>query len=170
MSVEAYRSLIDQLCQHAGIPHPQSMYEKAELLVDDCTFLLRHGEKSESVLVYCDMGELPEKSKEAVLLRLMETNLYMFGDVYNPVFSYSPESKHVLVLCARWLGEATGLTLLAFIKQLAGMAKEWRENHFLDEKEAKSGTLSGPRAGAHGGLDRFKAQFGNTAKVPQKAK
>jgi hypothetical protein len=170
MSVEAYRSLIDQLCQHTGIPNPQAMYDKAELLVDDCKFMLKHGEKSESVLIYCDMGELPEKSKEAALLRLMETNLYMFGDLYNPVFSYNPETRHVLMLYARWLGDATGLTTLALIQQLSEMAKEWRESYFLDDKEAKSGTLAGPRAGANSSLDRFKAQFGNAAKAPQKAK
>jgi hypothetical protein len=167
MTVEAYQSLIDQICEHAGISNPKAMYEMMDVEVDECNFMLKHGKNCESVLIYADMGELPEKAKEAALLRLMETNLYMFGDWYNPVFSYNSETKHILMLCSIWLGEASGTGTLMFLEHLSKMVKEWRTNYFLDEKEAKSGSLSTGRSGSNSSLGRFSAQFG-AIKAPQR--
>lgn len=162
MSIKAYQSLIDQICEHAQIPDPQSMYLTAELEVKGSKFLLRHGgsEAEQTVLIYCAMGELLTQSREVVLLRLMETNLYLFGTAHNPFFVYNPENKHVMLTCTLWLGEASGLKTLALLEHFSEIAAEWRQNYFLEKKENQSGMLSAGRSASKSDRARSNVLFG----------
>lgn len=143
MSIETYQSLIDQICAQSNIPNPASMYSAADIQVQGVNFTMFYGGgiAPDSALVYCDFGELPTQAREAVLLRLLETNMYLFG-VNSPVFTYNPENKHIVLVCRVPLARATADKILALLAHYAGIAKEWRNDHFLLEKEQQTGTLA----------------------------
>lgn len=143
MSVEIYRTLIDQICVKSNIPNPASMYVAADLQVQGVNFTMFHGGgiAPDSALVYCDFGELPKQGRETVLLRLLETNMYLFG-VNSPVFTYNSENQHIVLVTRVPLARATADAMLALFTHYAGLVKEWRHGHFLHEQEKQSGALA----------------------------
>lgn len=141
MSFEAYQSFIDQFCQHAGLTEPRSMYHGAEIRIGATDFMLRHGgvRAPEMVTVYCALGALPPPAqREAALLRLLESNLHLFGSGSNPGFSYNPDSQQVLMSCALWLGEIDALTMLTLLTRFDALANDWRANYFLGGQEGSA--------------------------------
>lgn len=145
MSIAAYRSLIDKICVLTNIPDPALMYGSASLQVNGVNFSLFEGGviAPDSVMVYCDFGELPPRNREAVLLRLLETNLYLFGDK-SPAFTYNIENQHIVLACRMPLAQATAEKVLDLLAHYAGMAKEWRKTYYLLHQEEKSGALARP--------------------------
>ena len=135
MSVQAYQSLIDQLCQHAGIDHPASMYAAAELAINGTKFMLRHGGRRapHMALAYCAFGPLATSQRELALQRLLETNVVLFGTPGSPFFSYNPDSKEVLLTCSIFLAEASGSHLLELLTTFSVVAQDWRSHYFLTE-------------------------------------
>ena len=161
MSVEVYRVLIDQICAQSGIPNPASMYSAADLQVQGVNFTMFHGGSiaPDSALVYCDFGELPKQAREAVLLRLLETNMYLFG-INSPVFTYNPENRHIVLVSRVPLTNATADKVLALLSHYAGVAKEWRNDYFLLDKEQQTETLaSDPGHMSYNTLKRLSMRF-----------
>ena len=135
MSIEMYHSLIDQICEEFDIPDPGTMYQAAHLRLRDTDFTLYHGGViiPDSVLMYCDFGELPVQSREAVLLRLLEANVYLFG-VTSPAFTYNPQKNHIMLMCRFSLKQATLESTLELFNYFAEMATRWNNDHFLFER------------------------------------
>jgi hypothetical protein len=173
MSVERYRALIDQICAQSNISHPESMYEMADFGVKDANFSLTYGGigAPDKVLIFCDFGELPDRVREAVLMRLLEVNLYMFDGTQNISFAYNTESKHVVMMSSIPLYSMTGASTLELLSHLADIAEEWRNGYFLNEAEGKSGALASMRgAGGQGERGRFAAQFSRGAPASARSK
>ena len=158
MSSDVYRSLINQICEHAQIPDPRALYDKAELDIGGTQFLLRHGgeQAPHIVNIYCGLGPLPDVAREMVLQRLLETNLLMVGSGHTASFGYNLELKQVVLYCMLPLDQSSGLLTLAMLRHFAAVAEQWRSTYFLDEKE-----ISNDKGGkaAQGGRSRLDAQL-----------
>ncbi|HVK93677.1 MAG TPA: CesT family type III secretion system chaperone [Noviherbaspirillum sp.] len=168
MSMEAYQSLIDRICARCDIPNPELMYQVANLNVNKTDFSLYYGGAIDplSALVYCDFGVLPTESREAILLRLLETNMYMFG-VNSPSFTYNPDSGHILMMFRLQLQGATADSALEAFAAIADMAIEWRKGYFLEDEKTEK--LAGAkRAGLKGTADRLAARLGGSSTGPGK--
>jgi hypothetical protein len=165
MPIEIYYALVDQICAQSNIPDPASMYSAANLQVQGVNFTMFYGGAiaPDSAMVYCDFGELPAQAREAVLLRLLETNMYLFG-VNSPVFTYNPENKHIVLVCRVLLARATADRVLDLLAQYAGIAKEWRNGYFLIEKEQQTGMLANnPGHAPNNTLKRVSMRLGRTS-------
>lgn len=161
MSIENYQLLIDRICEQCGIPDPASMYSSADLQIGGVNFSLFYGGviAPDSVIIYSDFGELPVNAREAVLLRLLETNMYLFG-TNSPTFTFNSENMHVLLASRVPLGNATAEKMIALLSHYAGLAREWRNTYFLLDEEAETGSLakSSPQA-RHDTAKRLSAQM-----------
>lgn len=155
MSIDIYLNLINQICEHAQIPDPRALYDKAELNIGGTQFLLRHGgEQAPHIAnIYCGLGALPDTSRELVLQRLLETNLLMAGSGNSPSFGYNPENKQVILYCMLPLDQASGMLTLAMLRHFAAVAEQWRSTYFIDDKEATDNAVSKPSNSARSRLD-----------------
>jgi hypothetical protein len=134
MSVQAYQSFIDQFCQHGGIEHPKSMYDTAEFAIAGTKFMMRHGgaQAPHMAMVFCGFGPVNTARREEALQKLLEMNFAMFGMPGMPSLSYNPDSKEVLMMCAIFLPQASGLRAYEMCCTFATVAAGWREHYFLD--------------------------------------
>lgn len=132
MSIERYRALVDQLCARLHASRPSVAGQSAVFFVDGSEFTLFHGGMlvPDSVVLYCDFGELPEQSREPILLRLLETNMYLFAQ-HTPAFTYSPARNRVVLMCRFGLAQADLESTLELMAFFAGMARRWAQDHFL---------------------------------------
>lgn len=137
MSIDVYRNLINQICEHAQIPDPRALYDRAELDIGGTQFLLRHGgeQAPHIVNIYCGLGPLPAEQRELVLQRLLETNLLLAGSGHNATFGYNADIKQVVLYCMLPLEQSSGMLTLAMLRHFAAVAEQWRTTYFLDEKE-----------------------------------
>jgi len=135
MSIETYHALIDQICAEFSIPDPGAMYQAAHLHVYDADFTLYHGGVilPDSVLMYCDFGELPVQTREMVLLRLLEANMYLFG-ANSPAFTYNSKKNHIVLMCRFPLSQATLDSTLELLSYFAAMAARWNNDYFIFEQ------------------------------------
>lgn len=155
MSIDVYRNLINQICEHAQIPDPRALYDKAELNIGGTQFLLRHGgeQAPHIVNIYCGLGALPDTSRELVLQRLLETNLLMAGSGHNATFGYNTEIKQVVLYCMLPLDQSSGMLTLAMLRHFAAVAEQWRTTWFLDEKDSSNDKGGKAAQGARSRLD-----------------
>ncbi len=132
MTIERYRLLIGQLCATFNVPDPEGMYQSASLRVDDIKFTFFHGGlmMPDSVLMYCDFGTLPTDAREHILLRLLETNMYLFG-LYSPAFTYDTQRNRIVMMCRFPLQQADLESTLELLHFFSGVARRWRRDHFL---------------------------------------
>jgi hypothetical protein len=132
MSIGRYRNLIEQLCERFNIPDHGAMYQSAQMRLSGVEFTLYHGGfmVPDSVLVYCEFGELPQQNRENILLRLLETNMYLFN-AHCPAFTYNMHQNHVILMCRFPLASATLESTLELFDFFAGLALRWRKDHFL---------------------------------------
>lgn len=142
MAIDVYYSLVEEICLRCNIPNPVSMYANANLEVKGVNFSMFHGADiaPNCALLYSDFGKVPAQAKEAVLLRLLETNLYLFGP-NTPAFCYNTQSRHIVLICRLPLSGATAVKVLALLDHIAGMAAQWRDDCYLQAGEAKTGVL-----------------------------
>lgn len=126
--------LVDELCRQAALPNPQALYERTALTIDGVHFSLveRAAEPYAEVLIYLDLGPLPEAQRAAVLLRLLEINFHLFVGAGSPSCAYNSESQRLLLCLSLLQQGASGAGLLQLLGQLAELARNWRKEHFLD--------------------------------------
>ncbi|MBD1586839.1 CesT family type III secretion system chaperone [Pseudomonas typographi] len=150
MASSAYCTLIDQLCELTLIPNPSAFYERANLSVKEVDFNLTHnpGVGEGDIFIYCGFGPLPRGNREAVLQRLLETNLYLFSGPFSPSLAYNSETGQVVLTSNVMVDNLTAERLLGLMGGLADMALVWRGNHFLDNdarsKAAKATPIPQP--------------------------
>lgn len=159
MSIDVYRNLINQICEHAQIPDPRALYEKAELDIGGIQFLLRHGgDQAPHVFsIYCGLGPLPEPSRGMAMQRLLETNLLLASSGTGASFGYNPDNKQAILYCVMPLDQSSGLLTLSMLRQFAVVAGQWRSTYFLDQDETLG--ASGGKAAGGGGRARLDAQL-----------
>lgn len=132
MSIHRYHALIDRLCEQLSIEVKPAMYQAAQIEVDGVGFTLFHAGLmlSDSVHMHCDFGVLPGAAREAVLLRLLETQTHLFG-VCAPVFTYDRVRDSVALMCRFPLNEeADAASTLELLRFFSGLAKRWRQDRF----------------------------------------
>lgn len=132
MSIERYRALVEQLSARLQASRPSVAGQSAIFLFNGSEFTLFHGGLlvPDSVVLYCDFGELPQQSREPILLRLLETNMYLFAQ-HTPAFTYSPARNRVVLMCRFGLAQADLESTLELMDFFAGMARRWSHDHFL---------------------------------------
>lgn len=147
MASPAYCKLIDELCELTMIPTPSAFYEQANLAVKEVDFSLTHnpGAGEGDVFIYCSFGPLPQANREAVLQRLLETNLYLFSGPFSPSLTYNPDSGLVILIGHAMLENLTADRLLGLMGGIADMALVWRGSYFF-EGDAASGAAHPPQA------------------------
>jgi hypothetical protein len=154
MATEHYRHLVDQICAHTLIPNPAALYHATNLTVRDIDFSLQYADGAGlgEVAILCDFGALPNRRREEVLLRLLETNFYMFDSPGVPMLSFNDQSQRVMLTCKMALQGLQAEVLLALMGQVSGMVKSWRSSYFLPaalEPQRMSGrTLNGLHSSA----------------------
>lgn len=135
MTQQAYRKLVEDLCAAAGMSVPDASQKMFELQIKGIHFSLCHVDHApDQAMIYCDFGPLPALSREAALLRLLQTNLYLFG-VNSPTFTCNPETDHALLAAILPLASAGAEGTLGLLEGFAAMALEWRERFFLTSAE-----------------------------------
>jgi hypothetical protein len=160
MSTDLYRALIDEICVKCDIRDPESLYRSAtNLHVNHTDFSLYYGGAIDpfSALLYCDFGALPQDCPLTVPLRLLETNMYMFG-VNSPVFTYNPDNGHVLLMSRIPLTSASADHVLEILSGLSDMVLGWRKDFYLDDAErdaGSAGALGVKRAAVRGTAERL---------------
>ena len=168
MPIKLYRALIDQLCAQCDIKNPESLYDTAtNLHLNETNFSLYYGGSIDpfSVLVYADFGALPADYPNTVLLRLLETNMYMFG-VNSPSFTYNPDNRHILLMFRVPLANATADSVLAILAGISDMAIAWRKDYYLLDEEQRNAGSSVNRL--KGTADRLKARLSTAAASDEK--
>jgi hypothetical protein len=151
MSIENYQALINELCELTVIPNPETLYEMASIRVRGVDFSLLYNESpgAGEVLIYCGFGPLPQQQRDAVMQRLLETNLHLFNGQNSPSLSYNPETGHVVLVSVLLLDALKAQRLLDMLGYLAAMAQKWRETYFLDdEKKSVQRTSERPQRSA----------------------
>lgn len=136
---ERYHKLIDEICEEAGIPDAQSMYQNCSLVVNDIGFTMAHMAfiKPETAILYADFGKPPTERRDLVLQRLMESNLLTYCESDAPSFAYAAETGHVVLMTRLPLSSVTGENVIALMKYLTDYAQLWRETFFLNREEAR---------------------------------
>lgn len=134
MASPTYCKLIDQLCELTMIPTPSAFYEQANLSVKEVDFSLKHtpGVGEGDVFIYCGFGPLPVANREAVMQRLLETNLYLLSGAFCPSLSYNRDSEQVVLIGHVPLDNLSAERLLGLMGGAADMALIWRDGYFFD--------------------------------------
>lgn len=136
MSITRYRALIDQLCTHLEATPPSGDHQSARFTHDGTGFTFFHGGMlvPDSVVLHCDFGEfpghLPPPTRERILLRLLESNLYLFSE-HAPGFTYDPARQRIVLMCRFGLAHADLASTLELMAFFSSMAKRWARDHFL---------------------------------------
>ncbi|OLU33692.1 hypothetical protein BVH03_04515 [Pseudomonas sp. PA15(2017)] len=140
MSLKNYHQLIDAICELTMLPDPASLYEVANISVQNVNFSLLYKENPAygDVQIYCGFGPLPKQQREPVLQRLLETNLYLSTGPGTPTLAYNPETGQVVLVCSLPLDVLGAQQLLDMLGYLAHMAKQWQSNYFLGNEGAQA--------------------------------
>jgi hypothetical protein len=150
MATKEFCEFIEKVCELAGIPQAQSLYERADIQVDDIKFTLMDASTGNErrMNVYCDFGPLPNgPDREKVMFRLLDLNVLCFAKEL-PYFGIDTNSHHV-VLTGRFPFDTKGaLEVLNALGKLAAQAKEWQATYLLPEDDAAPGISSKGRQNA----------------------
>lgn len=144
MSIERYRILIEQLCTELHLPQPGALYQAAVISAFDTRFQLFHGGvlAPDSVLLYCDVGQLPQQSpdlqqsREAVLLRLLALNGDLFS-IHGAVFTCDQPSDTVALVGKLSLQRASLASTMALLAHFGELVQQWRRSYFLVPDEGR---------------------------------
>ncbi len=138
MSKEKYEELIDEICDRLGMEDSESLYRLCSLRINEIDFTLTYGNfiDDDSLLIYCDLGEIPKPMESTIKERLMEANLTMFGKL-DTVYALNPENGHALLMQPMSLLETDYNILMLKLSELTAFTYEWRNNYFLAPQELK---------------------------------
>jgi hypothetical protein len=148
MSLE---ELIAEACEGTALAERQTILETGSLEADGVAFTLLPGGVGDesSLYVYCDFGTLPSDDTVAVLKRLLEINLFLYGNT-TPSFVLNPNTEHVLLACRMNSIELTGQRFKQALREMASFARQWQANRFLpgDEIDPDRSAAVLPRSSA----------------------
>lgn len=146
MSAQKYRELINvlyELVMGKDFEIPPN-YEAFDItLNDDIPFILTHGGEAdeEALYVVARYGSLPEDRKVIALIRLMESNLFLYGD-NRPCFCFDQELDEVVMMMRLLLPTMTPPNVVKLLQHMAMQISLWRECYFLEEHEVDPDKLS----------------------------
>jgi hypothetical protein len=146
--------LIDALCTASLITHSPEFYTAGNFTVDNVDFTLQHrvAECGQQVAIYADLGPLPAGQRTDLLLSLRGLNLQIFHSGQDPVLSYNPNTRHLLLMGAVDLSIASTQSLLLVMKAFARLAIEWRSGEFQGDGSRAAAGISEPLQPARNNL------------------
>lgn len=133
----AFASLVCDLCILWSLDQPESLWRGEAISINGVLCSLRYDARvnPDLVFAYCDFGALPEERIVDVYRVLLEANFQMYAG-RGPVFSVSPETRHVLLVISYRLDEITPERLRAELIKYTNRARAWQVHYFLEEKSA----------------------------------
>ena len=145
MSKQKYCDLIDSLCERFQIEDSKSMYEACNIQIEEIPFTLLHANyiDDDSMIAYCDFGELPTEKRQPILEHLLTANLMMSSKMLG--VACNPENGHVMMLRRFLLSRTTTDELLMDLGEMAFCASEWRDN-YVQAITASEGSTEKPLA------------------------
>ena len=149
MATKEFCEFIEKVCELARIPQPTSLYERADIQVDEIKFTLMDAstENARRMKVFCDFGPLPTgPDRVKVLYRLLDLNLLCFAKDL-PQFGIDTNSNHVVLAGCFPFDAKSAVEALNALGKLAAQAKEWQATRLLPEDDANT---SGPSIRSRG--------------------
>ena len=135
----SFEELINAACQSASAAERQTILQTGSLMADGVPFTLVPGAPGtgdeNSLYVYCDFGSLPCDQTVAVLKRLLEINLFLYG-VGTPGFVFNPDTEHILLACRIDRSEITPQRFGQSLREMSSYARQWQATRFLTDEEA----------------------------------
>jgi Tir chaperone family protein CesT len=111
----------------------KTILETGALTAEGATFAFAAGDDG-SLYVYCDFGDPPREHALASLKRLLEINLFLYGNG-TPSFAINPLTGRVMLAC-RMSGNALKANGFAnSLRVMASYVRQWRATHFLVDDE-----------------------------------
>jgi hypothetical protein len=134
MSKEKYCELIDQLCEGFGFKASEAEYAQCNVHLNEIPFMIIHGGEGDedSLYMYCEFGELPAGREAEAMERLLESNLFLFGNSA-PTYGSSPDTDFMLLMFRMAISKTTLESLSNVMLQFSTQAQIWRRTFFLFE-------------------------------------
>jgi Tir chaperone protein (CesT) family len=128
--------LIDAICSEASPAERETILQTGSLLADGVPFTLVNGAAGDesSLYAYCDFGALPHQQTVAVLKRLLEINLFLYGRD-TPSFVFNPHTEHVLLACRMDRGTLTAQRFIQSLREMGSYARQWQATRFLTDED-----------------------------------
>ncbi|MPS30696.1 CesT family type III secretion system chaperone [Pigmentiphaga sp.] len=132
MSRNRFIDLVNEFCALARLDQPAQLAEGHAVEVDGVDFIFQYDEEyaPEHVMLYCDFGVPPEERLLDVYEALLETNMIVYG-ASSPAFMLGPDKRVTFGYQCR-LADVRANQLIGILQKLAGQAKDWRTDHFLE--------------------------------------
>ncbi|MBP6405383.1 MAG: hypothetical protein KA335_06980 [Ramlibacter sp.] len=133
------------LCEVAGCPMPEAAINDAGAAaiafdVRGVEITVGHDPARADPLAFtvARFGPLPQERTLEACMALLETNAHMSGD-NAPSFALDPATHDVLLVSARPMRATPPQSAYQAMVQLADIAVEWRDGHFLRADAAATG-------------------------------
>src|SRR5205814_7135794 len=118
MSYADYAELIDRIHEIKKIPLTPLRHSKCDLVIEGTGFtLLPSGYDDgdiDAMAYFADFGPLPNEQRDLAAIRLLESNLFMFGRDC-PGFCTNPETGRILLAGHMPLGRVTAESALQML-------------------------------------------------------
>jgi len=136
-----YVSVIEAFCECIEKPdEAKTLLEMEQVVVDDVVFSLSvvGAEPTETLILYCDFGEIPEDAATNVYENMLEMNAYLFHGPNSPCLALSPETGRAMFMANLSLNELTGESLRDCLFYFASVAQDWRARDWHAEAAART--------------------------------
>lgn len=141
MTSSHYARVINALCECVGNPGAAgTLLASGQIVVDDVAFALSPGGDPplETLVIYCDFGEIDEDVRSIVQQNMLESNAYLFQGANSPCLAISPETGRALFMSHMTLSVATGESVRDCLYYFASVALDWRTRNWHLEATEKT--------------------------------
>ena len=137
-SPERFSRICSDLAREFGGPKPAatcSLHDPTvlDIEVDGIPFAVIYApvERPDQLAVVCRLGTLPPVDQAPVLRRLLELSFFLAGSEAD--VGMDPTGDDALMTIHASLATVSAATLVQSLRMQAGLAKQWRANHFLGD-------------------------------------
>jgi hypothetical protein len=108
------------------------MYAACNVLINDIPFTLAQGDAGDedSLYIYCDFGKPTGAMKAVAFERVLQTNLFVFGN-NTPVFGLSEASGHIVLMHRMVISQMAFESLTYVLTNFIEHVKKWRDLIFM---------------------------------------
>jgi hypothetical protein len=137
---QQFLKLADDVCEELNYPPcsggaTDDSAISMEMEVNDIPFVVTHDENNhpDMIQIECDFGKMPQERTEAVLYRLLHTNLEL-ADAGAGVLGIKNGNNKVIHARNKALAPLTGRLLLNIMTEMAWQAELWRDTYYLEDE------------------------------------
>lgn len=131
MDSERYYRLVTDICQLSQIPVAAIDINRPQLSVRGIDFSFSN--LADTVMIHADFGTLPERRRDAILLKLMNVNFHLFDGDRPCCFSYNDDKGQVQFSCTVKLTQIGAPQFLQLLGHIAEYAQSWQHSYFVAE-------------------------------------